>query len=109
MCRWFINHRPKSDASITTLTSSPKRPRAINAELVFGEEQKVAINEIVLKRSSNQTSEGGKPKFKLTEYNSVRKELFNNLDDNQKHAYIEKAAIRNEGFTGEPERSVIFK
>lgn len=100
MCRWYINRRLKSDTPIATVTSSPKRPRAINAELVFGEEQKAVINEELLKR--------GQTSFKLSEYNSARKELFNNLDDNQQHAYMEKAATRNKELMGEPERSAIF-
>jgi hypothetical protein len=105
MCRWYTNHRSKSSAA--SLTFSPKRPRATNAELVFGEDQKVAISQEVLNRSG-QTGERDKPEFKLSEYNSVRKQLFNNLDEDQKSAYKEKAATRNEELRGEPEKSLIF-
>jgi hypothetical protein len=86
------------------LTSSPKRPRAINAQLVFGEEQKVAINKEVLNQSIGET----RPEFRLSEYNRVRKELFDNLKDDQKQAYMEQAAKRNKELGDEPDRSVIF-
>lgn len=88
--------------------SSPKRPRAINAELVFGEEKKATITEEVLKQSSGRTSEGSRPEFKLSEYNKVRKELFNNLEDNQKQAYMEQAATRNNEFRDGPDRTMVF-
>ena len=74
---------------------------------MFGDEQKVAISQEVLDRSSGQS--GGRDKaFKISEYNSVRRQLFNDLDEDQKRAYMEKAATRNEELRGEPEKSLIF-
>jgi hypothetical protein len=71
---------------------------------VFGEEQKAAISQEVLNRSGGQTG----PEFKLSEYNSVRRQMFNNLVEDQKRDYMEKAAIRNKELRGEPEKSLIF-
>jgi hypothetical protein len=88
--------------------STPKWPRATNAELVFGKEQKVVIDEELLKRSSDRTQEESN-EFKLSEYNSVRKQLFNNLDDKQKEAYSEKATTQNKQLKDGPERSIIFR
>lgn len=90
------------------MTPSPKRPRAINGELAFGEEQKEAVKKEVLKRSGDQTKEGDSPKFQVSQYNSVRREMFNNLDDNQKRVFMTKAETRNKELMGGPERSIIF-
>jgi hypothetical protein len=98
MCRWFANHPLK----IVTPMASPssKRPRATNAELVFGEEQKATINERI--------NEGGNmPEFNIAQYNSVRKQLFKGLSEDEKHAYEEKATRKNESRKGEPDRSII--
>ena len=74
----------------------------MNAELVFGEDQKVTISQEL----SNRT--GGERDFKLSEYNNIRRQLFNNLDEDQKRAYMEKATTRNEELREEPEKSLIF-
>ena len=92
----------------STVPSGPtaKRPCATNAELVFGEEQKAAINKRIAEQG---TGEGGSaPEFSITQYNTARKQLFNDLDDNEKRTYEEKAATKNKEFKSDPDKSVIF-
>jgi len=74
---------------------------------VFAEEQKRKITELM---AEQQQQEGGVPKHvNLTRYRTIKQELYDQLTDEERHAYEAKAAEQNKATKALPERSENFK
>ena len=113
MLRWFSNHSPlrnlRSDSTPGPLipSTTPKCPRATNGPRIFAEEHKRKIVDLM---AEEKEKEGGIPELaNLTRYHKIKQELYDQLTDEERLAYEEKAAELNKARRALPERSENFK
>jgi hypothetical protein len=111
MLRWFSNHSPlrnlRSDSAPLTPFATPKCPRATNGPRIFADEHKRKIVDLM---AEEKEKEGGIPELaNLTRYRNIKQELYDQLTDEERLAYEEKAAELNKARKALPERSEIFE
>jgi hypothetical protein len=93
--------------AIATPKAASKRPRAINGAAVFAEEQKMVITERMAE-PQDQDASGIPKKANLARYHTIKRELYNQLTDEERLAYETRATAKNEACKM-PEKSKIYE